>query len=93
MIEHKLNQKMLQECLNTKIELKEEVIEEAKKNLENEGLYKEDSFSKEKLLNLDTSRKNSEDGSNESKNNEYFLKEFHKNMINEINFAENRIES
>ena len=93
MIEHKLNQNRLQECLNAKFEIKNEVVEVAKKKLENEGLYKEESFEKEKSLSLNTSRKNSEDGSNESKNNEYFFNEFHKNMINEINFAENRIES
>ena len=73
--------------------LKMKSLMKLKKKLENEGLYKEESFEKEKLLFLNTSRKNSEDGSNESKNNEYFFNEFHKNMINEINFAENRIES
>ena len=39
------------------------------------------------------SRKFSEDGSNECKNNEYFLKELHHNMINEINLVEGKIES
>ena len=93
MIEHKLNQKKLIECLNKKIEIKEEEIQQAKKNLENEGLYKEENIEKEKSESLNVSRNNSEEVSNDSKNNEYFLKEFHKNMINEFNFAEHRIES
>jgi hypothetical protein len=93
MIEHKLNQKKLIECLNKKIEIKEEEIQQAKKNLENEGLYKEENVEKEKSESLNVSRNNSEEVSNDSKNNEYFLKEFHKNMINEFNFAEHRIES
>ena len=69
MIEHNLNQKELQQNLNTKIELKEEVIDEAKKNLEKEGLLKEDNSDKEKNNSSNNSRKNSEDGSNVSKNN------------------------
>ena len=92
MIEHKLKEKNLTECLNAKFELKDEVIQQAKKDLENEGLNKEDSFEKEKS-NSSISRKNSEDGSNDSKNNEYFLKEFHNNLINEINRFGNTIES
>ena len=41
----------------------------------------------------ETKETNSEDGSNECKNNEYFLKELHHNMINEINLVEGKIES
>ena len=92
MIEHKLNQKELQQNLNTKVELKEEVIDEAKKKLENEGLLKEDN-DKEKNNSQNISRKNSEDGSNDSKNNEYFLKEFRNNMINEFRMMEHQIQS
>ena len=97
MIEHKLNQKNLTECLNAKFELKDEVIQQAKNNLENEGLYKEEINGKEKSScfsnswNSSESRKNSEDGSNEIKNNEFFLKEFQNNLVNEINMLENRI--
>ena len=93
MIEHNLNQKELQQNLNTKVELKEEVIDEAKKNLEKEGLLKEDNSDKEKNNSSNISRKNSEDGSNDSKNNEYFLKEFRNNMINEFRFFEHQIQS
>ena len=92
-VEHRLKEKGLQDCLNIKSEINEEVIAEAKKNLEIEGLYKEESSDKEKYSSWNTSRKNSEDGSNECKNNEYFLKELHHNMINEINLVEGKIES
>ena len=93
MIEHKLNQNKLQDALNKKIELKDEIIQQAKKDLEMEGLYKEESFEKDKNLSLNNSRKISEDGSHESKNNEFFVKEFHNNLFNEINMIENKIES
>ena len=93
MIEHKLNQNKLQDVLNKKIELKDEIIQQAKKDLEMEGLYKEESFEKDKNLSLNNSRKISEDGSHESKNNEFFVKEFHNNLFNEINMIENKIES
>ena len=79
--------------MNNKIELKDEIIQQAKKDLEMEGLYKEESFEKDKNLSLNNSRKISEDGSSESKNNEFFIKEFHKNLFNEINMIENKIES
>ena len=88
-----MKEKGLQDCLNIKSEINEEVIAEAKKNLEIEGLYKEESSDKEKYSSWNTSRKNSEDGSNECKINEYFLKELHHNMINEINLVEGKIES
>jgi hypothetical protein len=92
-IEHKLNQKQLTEALKAKFELKDEVVEQAKKNLRNEGLYKEESFEKEKSSSLNNSRKISEDGSNESKNNEFFFKEFQNNLFNEANMIEHQIES
>jgi uncharacterized Zn-finger protein len=93
MIEHKLNQKELLQNLNSKVELKDEVINEAKKNLEKEGLLKEDNSDKERNKSENNSRKISEDGSNESKNNELFLKEFHNNIINDFSFMEHQIES
>ena len=92
-IEHKLNQKQLTEALKAKFELKEEIVEQAKRNLEIEGLYKELSFEKDKSNSFNNSRKISEDNSNESKNNEILLKEFYNNMFNEINMIENKIES
>ena len=92
MIEHKLNQNKLQDVLNKKIELKEEIIQQAKKDLEMEGLYKEESFEKDKNLSLNNSRKISEDSSHESKTNEFFVKEFHNNLFNKINMIENKIE-
>ena len=104
-IEHQLEQKKLDEILSAKFEIKEEIVKQAKKQLENEGLYKEESLVLEKNSSNSTnnssnnynsngnSRKFSEDGSNECKNNEYLLKEFTNNLINEINMVENKIES
>ena len=100
MIEHKFDKeqmkKFLEDPLNNTCNIKEEIINEIKKNLEDEGLIKNDNFEgKENEANEyfnNTSRKHS-DLSEERKNGQDFMEEFHKNMINEINFAENRIES
>ena len=85
--------KYLDEPSQKNIDIKEEIIQEVKKNLEDEGLYpnsmseNQNSETNEDAYN---SRKNS-DNSNEKKNNEYFLDEFNKNMINEINCYEGRL--
>ena len=94
MIEHKYNNEQVKKFLEDPIHksniIKEEIIQEVKKSLEKEGLY-HNSFSENKddIMNIEEcnhgSRKNS-DSSNERKNGEFFLEEFQKNMINEINY-------
>ena len=99
-IEHKFTQDKLTEFLKnlTKENLgnKKEIIEQAKINFENEGLYKENNEKEEKekwSSSINNSRKNSEDGSHETKSNEFILKEFHENIINDINYSFKEIES
>ena len=94
MIEHKFDNEQMKKFLEDPIyknnNIKEEIIEEVKKSLEEEGLY-HNSFSENKEYenleeyNYINSRKNSE-SSNERKNGEYFMEEFQKNMINDINY-------
>ena len=94
MIEHKYNNEQVKKFLEDPIHksniIKEEIIQEVKKSLEKEGLYHNSySENKDDIMNIEEcnhgSRKNS-DSSNERKNGEYFLEEFQKNMINEINY-------
>ena len=99
-IEHNCNIEQLREYLDgpsqKNNEIKEEIIQEVKKNLEDEGIYpKSTSDNKNIETNEDinnNSRKNS-DNFKEKKNNECFLEEFNNNMINEINLYEGRIGS
>ena len=93
MLEHKFNneqlKKYLEDYFQKNIDIKEEIIEEVKKSLEDEGLYQSNSCEIQKLETNEeysNSRKISE-SSNERKNDEYFLEEFHKNLINEINYC------
>ena len=99
MLEHKLNKeqlkKYLEDPINKNTNIKEEIIEEIKKNLEDEGLYhntnktisENQDCNNEDLYN---GRKNS-NSSEEKKNEEYFMKEFHKNMIEEINILDIKV--
>ena len=94
MLEHKFNneqlKKYLEDSFQKNIDIKEEIIEEVKKSLEDEGLYQSNSSEIQKLETNEeysNSRKISE-SSNERKNDEYCLEEFHKNLINEINYCE-----
>ena len=95
-IEHKFTQDKLTEFLKNYNkechDTKKEVLDEAKKNLENEGLFYEN-IEKEKSSSFNNSRKISEDGSNEFKSNELILKEFQNNIINDINYNFEEIES
>ena len=91
MIEHKFNNEQLKKYLEEssyQTNFNNNIIEQAKKNLEEEGLYQnlvcENEGSNDAHEEFYKDRKNS-DISNERKNNEYFLEEFHDNMINEIN--------
>ena len=91
MIEHKFDKeqmkKFLEDPLNKTCNIKEEIINEIKKNLVDEGLIKNTNIeSKESETNeyfSNTSRKHS-DVSEERKNGQDFMEEFHKNMINEM---------
>ena len=88
MIEHKFNEEQIKLYLSKfnqrEDDKEEEIIDDAKKNFEDEGLYQ--GIMSEKQVNESSyvSRKNSE-SSNERNNGEYFLEEFHKNIINEAN--------
>ena len=84
MIEHKYNKEQLtqyfEETKNVSSDNKEEVINEVKKNFENEGLCSGEEA--EGVGELELSIKSSE-SFNERKNGELFLNEFQNNMINE----------
>ena len=101
MIEHKFNNEQLKKYWedsskhadNMKSQV---VIEEAKKNLIDEGLYQNSCGENEVTGNEEQSYNSkiiSDEASNERKNNEYFLEEFHNNMIEEINFLNRKIGS
>ena len=95
MIEHKFNNEQMKKFLQDPIyknknNIKEEIIDEVKKSLKEEGLYHNSFSENQESENLEeynyiNSRKNSE-SSNERKNGEYFLEEFQKNIINDINY-------
>jgi hypothetical protein len=105
MIEHKFNNEQLKKYWedsgkhsdNIKAQV---VIEEVKKNFIDEGLYQNSCGENEVTANENNneeqsynSRIISDEASNERKNNEYFLEEFHNNMIEEINFLNKKIGS
>ena len=86
MIEHKCSFEQLQkleEQNKNNNNIKEEIIQEVKKNLEYEGLY-HNSINEGQNSEANEELKNSESASYEKKNSDYFLEEFNKNMINEM---------
>ena len=97
--EHNCNIEQLKEYLDgpnqKNNDTQEEIIQEVKKNLEDEGLYPNsmsENQNTETNEDIKNSRKNS-DSFNEKKNNECFMDEFNNNIINEINLYESRIQS
>ena len=109
MIEHKFNNEQLKKywedsSKNTDNIKTQVVIEEVKKNFIDEGLY-QNSCCENENENEATGNENnneehsynskiiSDEASNERKNNEYFLEEFHNNMLEEINFLNRKIDS
>ena len=95
MIEPKFNKEQLKKYLEDPINknnnnIKEEIIEEIKKSLEDEGLYHNTLSENQECLNeeLYNSRKNSDSS---RKSGQYFMEEFHKNMINEINILDIKV--
>ena len=105
MIEHKFNNEQLKKYWEDSSKYADNmksqvVIEEAKKNLIDEGLYQNSYGENEATANENNnedqsynSKLISDESSNERKNNEYFLEEFHNNMIEEINFLNKKIGS
>ncbi len=86
MLEHKCSFEELQkldEQNKNNNNIKEEIIQEVKKNLEYEGLY-HNSISEGQNSETNEEIINSESASYEKKNSDYFLDEFNKNMINEM---------
>jgi hypothetical protein len=76
------------------------VIEEVKKKFIDEGLYQNSCCENEATSNENNNEEQSynskiinDEVSDERKNNEYFLEEFHNNMIEEINFLNRKIGS
>ena len=109
MMEHKFNNEQLKKywedsSKNTDNIKTQVVIEEVKKNFIDEGLY-QNSCCENENENEATGNENnneehsynskiiSDEASNERKNNEYFLEEFHNNMLEEINFLNRKIDS
>jgi hypothetical protein len=99
MIEHKCNIEQLKKYLDERNQnnnnIKEEIIQEVKKNLEYEGLYPNSASegqNSETNEDINNSRKISESSSYEKKNNNYFMDEFNKNMINEMKIFEKSCE-
>ena len=109
MIEHKFNNEQLKKYWedssknndNIKTQV---VIEEVKKNFIDEGLYQNSCCENENENEATANENNNEEqsynskiisdeASNERKNNEYFLEEFHNNMLEEINFLNRKIGS
>ena len=105
MIEHKFNNEQLKKYWEDSSKYADNmksqvVIEEAKKNLIDEGLYQNSYGENEATANENNNEEQSynsklisDESSNERKNNEYFLEEFHNNMIEEINFLNKKIGS
>ena len=86
MIEHRCSFEQLQkleEQNKNNNNIKEEIIQEVKKNLEYEGLY-HNSINEGQNSEANEELNNSESASYEKKNSDYFLEEFNKNMINEM---------
>ena len=89
MLEHKFNKeqlkKFLEDHINNTCNIKEEIINEIKKNLEDEGLIQSTNNNQENEINesRNSSRKNS-DIFDERKKEQEFIDEFQKNIINEI---------
>lgn len=109
MIEHKFNNEQLKKywedsSKNTDNIKTQVVIEEVKKNFIDEGLYQNSCCENENENEATANENNNEEqsynskiisdeASNERKNNEYFLEEFHNNMLEEINFLNRKIGS
>ena len=94
MIEHKFDNEQMKKFLEDPIyknnNNKEEIIEEVKKSLKQEGLYHYSSSENKENENLEeykyiNSIRNIVN-SKEGKNSEYFFEEFQKKLINDINY-------